>query len=141
MNSSRPYLLRAFFEWILDNDLTPYLVISADMSDVLVPRAYVEEGRIILNITPDSIRNLVMANDHLEFYAKFGGVEQQVYAPMYAIQAIYAKENGRGMVFQEEEDEWGDDGGNGGSGGHLAGASKDKDKSGKPGKPTLTIVK
>lgn len=139
MNSSRPYLLRAFFEWILDNELTPYLVISADMENVVVPQAYVEEGRIILNIRPDSVRNLLIANDHLEFHARFGGVEQEVYAPMYAVQAIYAKENGRGMVFQEEEDEWDGDGGEGGP--STSASNKDKSKSGKPGKPTLTIVK
>lgn len=131
MISSRPYLLRAFFDWILDNHLTPYVVISADMQGVIVPRAYVEEGRIILNISPDSIRNLVMVNSHLEFYAKFSGLEQQVYAPMKAIQAIYAKENGRGMVFQEDEDEE-----EAPPEPPLNSSDKTKSK-----KPTLTIVK
>lgn len=136
MNSSRPYLLRAFFEWILDNDLTPYLVVKADVEGVFVPKEYVEEGRIILNISPDAVKNLLITNDHLEFNARFGGVAQDIYAPMHAITAVYAKENGRGMVFKDDDDD-DEDGGDGGGGGHTS----SKNKSSKTGKPTLTIVK
>ena len=142
MNSSRPYLLRAFFEWILDNDLTPYLVVNAQIEGVFVPKEYVEDGRIILNISPDAVKNLLIANDHLEFNARFGGVAQDIYAPMLAITAIYAKENGRGMVFKDDEDyedeDGGDDGGGGGRRHHVASS---KTKPIKTGKPTLTIVK
>lgn len=130
MNSSRPYLVRAFFEWILDNDLTPYLVVDTQDENVEVPESYIEDNRIILNISPDSVRDFLISNDSVEFFARFGGVEHSIYAPMQAIQAIYAKENGRGMVFnKEDEDE--DDSGGGGSRPRRKGQ----------GKPALSIVK
>lgn len=138
MNSSRPYLVRAFFEWILDNELTPYLVINTQDEAVEVPKAYIEEGRIILNISPDSVRNLFITNDYLEFSARFGGVEHAVYAPIRSVQAIYAKENGRGMVFKEEDGDDGDEGGGGPS--QERGSSKDRAQR-KRGKPILSIVK
>lgn len=138
MNSSRPYLVRAFFEWILDNELTPYLVINTQDEKVEVPKAYIEEGRIILNISPDSVRNLFITNDYLEFSARFGGIEHAVYAPMRAVQAIYAKENGRGMVFKEDDGDNGDDEGGGGT--SSQGSPKDKTQK-RRGKPILSIVK
>ncbi len=105
MTSSRPYLLRAFYDWILDNDFTPYIVIDTLDPDVTVPQEYVENGRIVLNISPVSIEDLLIANDHLGFNARFGGVPYCIYSPISSIEAIYAKENGRGMVFKDEDDE------------------------------------
>jgi len=104
MNSSRPYLIRAINEWIVDNALTPYLLVNAEVEGVDVPRRHVESGKIVLNINPQAISNLHIANDHIEFSARFGGTPMLVYIPMAAVLAIYAKENGRGMMFNEEED-------------------------------------
>lgn len=102
MTSSRPYLLRALYEWIVDNGLTPLLLIDAKHEDVTVPQAFVEEGKIILNASPTAIKGLVMDNDHLTFSARFSGQSHEVYAPITAILAVYARENGRGMLFAEE---------------------------------------
>ena len=102
MTSSRPYLLRALNEWILDNDCTPYIVVDASVENVHVPQEYVNDGQIILNITPASIRNLVMDNESVSFDARFGGQPHHLYVPISAITAIYARENGQGMVFGQE---------------------------------------
>ena len=104
MTSTRPYLLRAFYDWILDNRMTPYIVVDATLPGVDVPGQYVEDGRIILNINPSAVRDLSLANDHLSFNARFSGIPTTVYAPIRAVTAVYAKENGRGMVFKDDED-------------------------------------
>ncbi|MEH6358228.1 MAG: ClpXP protease specificity-enhancing factor [Pseudomonadales bacterium] len=102
MTSSRAYLIRALNEWILDNDCTPYIVVNATMENVLVPEEHVIDGQIVLNITPSSVRNLLMDNEGVSFDARFNGQPQSLYAPIQAITAIYAKENGQGMVFENE---------------------------------------
>ncbi len=102
MSSTRPYLLRALYEWIVDNGMTPYLLVDADCSGVMVPRQYVEEGRIVLNISPEAIRALELGNESVSFSGRFGGQVMEVHVPMAAVRAIYARENGRGMVFAEE---------------------------------------
>jgi stringent starvation protein B len=113
MISSRPYLLRAFHEWILDNQWTPYLVIRVEeYPDVVVPMQYVEEGRIILDLSSHAIRHLVIANTHIVFNARFAGKPFEIFAPMAAVAAIYSKENGRGMVFKPEDWEEGEEGSN-----------------------------
>jgi stringent starvation protein B len=142
MTPSRPYLLRAFYEWIVDNHSTPYIVVSADLPGVDVPRDYVENGRIILNISPSAVRTLSLANDHVAFNARFAGMPYDIYVPIRAVTAIYAKENGRGMVFKEEEDFQSDDSeGDQGSGpGPSTPAPKGGKKGGK-GRPNLTVVK
>lgn len=104
MNSSRPYLIRAINEWILDNALTPYMLVNAELTGVDVPRQHVDAGKIVLNINPQAITNLLISNDHVEFSARFSGTPMLVYIPMAAVLAIYAKENGRGMMFNEDED-------------------------------------
>ena len=103
MTSSRPYLLRALYEWILDNQCTPYVVVNANREDVQIPRAYVKDGQIVLNIAPTAVVGLKLDNDALEFNARFGGVAMQVYAPISAVLGIYARENGRGMIFDAED--------------------------------------
>lgn len=145
MTSSRPYLLRAFYEWIVDNNFTPYVVVNADAPDTYVPQQYVENGRIVLNVSPNAVRSLLIANDHIEFNARFSGAPYDVYAPIKAITAIYAKENGRGMVFKEEDEEEEEDetppptdnGGSDAQGGSGPGGRK----GGKGGRPNLTVVK
>ena|SRR3990167_3261127 len=103
MNSSRPYLLRAIYEWLVDNELTPYILVDATAPEVSVPERYVEEGKIILNIEMQAVGNLQLGNDAVEFDARFSGVAHHIYIPMLAVKAIYAFENGRGMVFNEDE--------------------------------------
>lgn len=104
MNSSRPYLIRAINEWILDNALTPYLLVNAEAAGVEVPQRYVDNGKIVLNINPQAIDGLQILNDRIEFNARFGGTPMQVLIPIGAVLAIYAQENGRGMMFNEDED-------------------------------------
>lgn len=99
MTPSRPYLLRALNEWILDNQLTPYVVVDATLDGVLVPKEFVSNGQIVLNISPRAVKGLLISNEALEFDARFGGVPMRVYVPIAAVMAIYAKENGQGMVF------------------------------------------
>ncbi len=103
MNSSRPYLLRALYEWIVDNGCTPYVVINALREDVQIPRAYVKDGQIVLNISPSAVVGLKLENDGLMFNARFTGVPMEVYAPIAAVLGIYARENGQGMIFEVEE--------------------------------------
>ena len=141
MTSSRPYLLRAFYDWIIDNDFTPYLVVNAEFIGVDVPKEYIEDGRIVLNISPDAVRNLTMQNDHVEFNARFAGTPYDIFSPIRAVTAIYAKENGRGMVFKDEDEE---DDGNGGGPPQKGKSQKEKGiggKAGKAGRPKLTVVK
>lgn len=102
MTSSRPYLLRALNEWIVDNDLTPYIVCDATMEEVVVPQQFVENGKIVLNINPSAVRNLNVNNEALSFSARFAGSAMDVFLPINAVLAIYAKENGQGMVFVDD---------------------------------------
>lgn len=104
MSSSRPYLLRAIYDWIVDNRLTPYLLVNAEMPDVQVPMEYVNNGKIMLNIAPEAVQGLEMGGNQLSFQARFNGKSMHVSVPMQAAMAIYARENGRGMVFNEEDD-------------------------------------
>jgi len=101
LTPSQPYLLRAIYEWIVDNDLTPYLLVDASNDDVLVPRQYVDNGKIVLNIAPRAVENLELSNDHVLFEARFEGKSMRVNFPITSVLAIYAKENGQGMVFNE----------------------------------------
>ena len=106
MTSSRPYIMRALYEWILDNDCTPYVLVNAEEPGVDVPRQYVKDGQIVLNISPSAIVELQIANEALSFNGRFGGVPVDVYVPMAGVLGIYARENGQGMVFDGEEAPW-----------------------------------
>jgi stringent starvation protein B len=101
LTPSQPYLLRAIYEWIVDNDLTPYLLVDASNDDVHVPRNFVENGKIVLNIAPRAVNNLTLNNEAVQFNARFSGKPMDVFLPTQAVLAIYAKENGQGMVFNE----------------------------------------
>jgi stringent starvation protein B len=103
MTPNRPYLVRALYEWILDNDLTPYLLVDAGQAGVVVPSHFVQDGKIVLNISPSAVRGLTLGNEHISFNARFGGVAMDVSVPAEAVLGIYARENGRGMLFPEEE--------------------------------------
>ncbi|AIA76568.1 peptidase [Halomonas campaniensis] len=102
MKSSRPYLARALYEWLLDNELTPYVVVDATQPGVEVPRQFVQNGQIVLNVAPTAVRDLFMENQAMGFNARFGGQPMQVMIPTPALIAIYARENGAGMVFGHE---------------------------------------
>lgn len=107
MTANRPYLLRAFYEWIVDNNCTPYLVVDATVNAVKVPMQFVQNGQIVLNTAPSAVGNLQLGNDAVTFNARFGGQPFALYIPVNAVLAIYARENGAGTVFtlEEEEDE------------------------------------
>jgi len=108
MTPNRPYLLRAFYDWIVDNNCTPYLVVDATLQGVRVPPQYVKDGQIVLNISPGAVGNLSLANDEVTFNARFGGSPFALRIPQYAVLAIYARENGAGTMFTPEE-EWQED--------------------------------
>lgn len=101
MTPTGPYLLRAIYEWIVDNSMTPHLLASVDGSDVVVPEQYVENGLIVLNIAPSAVKGLLMGNESISFSARFGGIPREVHVPVRSIQAIYARENGQGLQLSE----------------------------------------
>ena len=103
MTSSRPYIMRALYEWIVDNDCTPYVLVDAAMAEVMVPQQFVKDGQIVLNISPSAVMDLTVSNESMSFNGRFGGVATDVYVPVAAIVGIYARENGQGMVFEPEE--------------------------------------
>lgn len=153
MTSSKPYLIRAIYEWILDNQMTPHLVVDANFPDARVPMEFVDDGRIVLNVSPSAVRNLLIGNEWIEFNARFGGVPREVVTPTEAVMGIFSRENGQGMVFPDphypeahqarQEPKLGlaaqssDDDGPGpkSPGGQAAGKPKGK------GGPTLKVVK
>ena len=102
MTSSRPYIARALYEWILDNDCTPYILVDAARRGVEVPREFVKDGQIVLNISPSAVRALQMENEMITFSGRFGGEALTITVPADALMAIYARENGQGMVFEVE---------------------------------------
>ncbi|WP_206445670.1 ClpXP protease specificity-enhancing factor [Vibrio paracholerae] len=102
MTPRRPYLLRAFYDWLLENELTPHLVVDATLPGVKVPLEFVQDGQIILNVAPRAVGNLELGNDEVTFNARFGGRPHLVIVPIYAVQAIYARENGAGTMFEPE---------------------------------------
>ena len=140
MKSSKPYFIRAVYEWLTDCDLTPYVLVNAEMDGLQIPREYVEDGQIIFNIAPESVRDLSLTNGVVSFDARFSGLVQTVIIPVRAVDAIYASENGRGMVFDEDDED-------GGSDDHYpddqGGPSPDDGgkKPPKGKKPFLTVVK
>jgi stringent starvation protein B len=111
MNSSRPYLVRALYEWIVDNDCTPHMLVNAEYPSVQIPQGFANDGQIVLNVSPSAVRHLHMDNDAVSFEGRFGGVPHTLYVPIAAILGIYARENGQGMVFdlepplEEDDDE------------------------------------
>jgi stringent starvation protein B len=103
MTSSRPYFLRAIYEWILDNNCTPHILVDAHVQGTQVPQQHVNnDGHIILNISPSAVKDLFMDNTAVSFNARFSGVVNNLYVPCVAIQGIYARENGQGMMFEPE---------------------------------------
>ena len=105
MTSKKPYIIRAYYDWIVDNDLTPYLLVNAEATGVQVPQEHVSSGRIVLNVSPKACRGLHLENDKILFTARFSGHATQIFVGIHAVLAIYAKENGEGMEFAIEDDD------------------------------------
>lgn len=133
MSSSRPYLLRALHEWIVENDCTPHVVVNAWHEGVMVPQEYVKDGQIVLNIAPAAVHNLHISNHELSFNGRFGGVPTPVHVPIGAIMGIYARENGQGMVFEAEKPSPPEDDG-------QSPVPSERKRS-KPNRPSLRVVK
>ncbi len=102
MTSNRPYLLRAIYDWILDNNLTPHLLVDTKDARVAVPRQYVKDDSIVLNVAPSAVRNLRLGNDAVSFSARFGGTPFDVYVPLESARMIFAKENGQGIALPDD---------------------------------------
>jgi len=103
MTSSRPYLVRAMYQWIADNGMTPHLLVDVSVDGVQVPVEHVQNGKIILNIAPMAITGLVLGDADITFSARFSGQSMSIFIPVEAVLAVYAKENGQGMMFSEDD--------------------------------------
>ncbi|MEX0429949.1 ClpXP protease specificity-enhancing factor [Spiribacter insolitus] len=103
MTPSRPYLIRGLYEWIVDNGLTPHLLVNAEGEAVEAPLEFADGGRLVLNVSPSAVRGLDLGNEWVAFNARFGGQPRQVNVPVVEVMAIYARENGRGMLFTPED--------------------------------------
>lgn len=103
LTPTRPYMVRALYQWIEDNALTPYLMVDATAKNVQVPTEHVQDGRIVLNIASRATGNMRIDNDYIQFSARFGGVSQEIWVPLIAVMGIYAKENSQGMFFDPNE--------------------------------------
>jgi stringent starvation protein B len=132
MTSSRPYLIRAFYDWIVDNGLTPHLLVDATAPGVVVPEGHAQDGRIILNVSPTAVRGLELGTELIGFHARFSGADMAVRLPPRAVLAVYARENGRGMLFPEGDEQ-----------GSASGGDKEPEPTGPSGggRPSLKVVK
>lgn len=101
MSPTKPYLLRAIYEWIVDNGMTPHLLVNTEDPQVRVPTQFVKDNSIVLNISPGAVRDLLLRNDFISFSARFGGVPHEVLVPLSAARMIYARENGQGMTLPD----------------------------------------
>lgn len=127
MTSSRPYLIRALYQWIVDNGVTPYILVDALVDGVDVPPQHIQDNKIVLNIAPMAVQGLTLADDVITFSARFSGQSVNLFVPTNAVLAIYARENGQGMMFNEEPE----------SPGSPDGSGPDDDKP----RPSLRVVK
>ncbi len=128
MTSLKPYLIRSLYDWIVDNQCTPHLLVDATNPNAILPLQFAEDGKIVLNIRPQAVHGLDLGNELIEFHTRFSGVSMHIVTPTSAVLAIYAKENGKGMVFDPEND----DDGNG---------NTPEPEAKPPARPTLRVVK
>ena len=104
MTSTRPYLIRALYEWLVDNQCMPHLLVEVGDDQVRVPRQFVKKGVIVLNVSPTAVKNLLLGNERISFSARFGGASHDIDVPVNAVQAIYGRENGQGIFLGESTD-------------------------------------
>jgi len=140
VSSTRPYMLRAMYEWCVDNALTPYVVVVVDGS-VRVPMEFVQNGEIVLNVSMGATSNLQIGNEYLDFKARFGGVARDISVPVGRITAIYARENGQGMTFPVEASNTASAAAAAKSASAEATPSDPAAEPAKPARPTLTRIK
>ncbi len=138
MTSSQPYLLRALNEWIVDNGFTPQILVDSTHPDLNIPDAVRAGDKVVLNISPSAVRDLEIDNEYVSFVARFSGISHAVLVPVEAVQAVYARENGQGMMFPETERD--------GSAESAESADSDsgldnKESGPKRGKPNLKVIK
>ncbi|MBL3529117.1 MAG: ClpXP protease specificity-enhancing factor [gamma proteobacterium endosymbiont of Lamellibrachia anaximandri] len=129
MTSNKPYMIRALYDWLVDNGETPYLLVNADDPQVMVPRNFVDEGRMVLNLSPSAVVGLELGNEWISFSARFNGSPEDVHLPPTAVLGIYGKESNRGMLFPDEAE---------------AGVERPDDEPDPPGsgnRPALRVVK
>ena len=133
MTSNRPYLIRALYQWIIDNDMTPHMLVDAEHPSAIVPTAFVDDGRIVLNVAPQAVQGLELGNTLIRFSARFSGSPFSVEMAPQAVIGLYARENGQGMLFPEEDP------------GLAAAADEGDGENGdddtKPPRPSLRVVK
>ena len=122
--STKPYLVRAIYEWCVAEQYTPFLLVKIDQN-TLAPRAFIKDGKILLNLSPGSIKDLLMGDEAITFTARFNGAPENLYLPISTVEGVYAKENGEGLFFESKEDQ------------ELGSAETKKI----PNKPKLTLVK
>src|SRR5690606_32448529 len=134
MRSRRPYLIRALYEWLVDSNDVPHLLVDATLPDVSVPEAFIQDGRIVLNVGPSAVQMLEMGNERFSFSARFQGTPHIVSFPPAAVIAIYGRDSGQGMMFGPEDDP---DGTPASEGGESAGEETPP----KRGKPSLKVIK
>ena len=103
MTSQKPYLIRAVYEWLIDNGATPYLLVDTSFEGVIVPEAFINDDKIVLNIAPDAVQHYDADNESIHFSARFSGKRMELFIPIEAVLGIYGKENNQGMFFSEEQ--------------------------------------
>lgn len=140
MNSTKPYLIRAIYEWCGDNHYTPYIVVSVN-SSTQVPMEYVVNGEIILNISQHAVSDLIMGNDVIQFMARFGGVPRKMQIPINAVKGIFAKEINQGLTFSVEPEDEAEAGPEKESTTDLKPSKKQKSKKSNTKKPNLQVIK
>ena len=137
MTSNKPYLIRALYEWLVDNNATPYIMVNSRHPDVVIPAGIAKDGQVVLNIAMPAVHGLQILNTHIEFSARFNGVAHDIYVPIQAVMAIYSQEDGEGMMFAEDSSSSGDEQDNP----PQRGSAEQREKTGKKSKPGLKIVK
>lgn len=142
MTPSQPYLLRALNEWIVDNGFTPQILVDSTHPDLNIPDAVRAGDRVVLNISPSAVRDLEIDNEYVSFVARFSGVSHAVLVPVEAVQAVYARENGQGMMFPEaDQDDSGESAGESAQSSDGDSRSDGKKSGPKRGKPNLKVIK
>ncbi len=141
MTFRRPYIVRALYEWILDNDCTPYILVNALADHVEVPQQFVKNGQIVLNVSPVAVVDLLLTNEAVQFNGRFGGMPMDIFVPMAAVMGVYAKESGEGMMFDMDEEPRPDPSSPSGPGTGVSSKNRKTNAAQENKKPGLRVVK